>query len=108
MSKVYMRNGDGETFVMPLEIPLYEGAEEELHKQALTSLVSMSRHFAAAEAMDDAGLIEVGNDEHEEAFGEQLQLATEQLISTIISLVSIADRQGIDINQEIWETPFTV
>lgn len=108
MSRLFMTNEEGETLAVGLDIPLYEGSESELHKQALISLVSAQRHLAAAEAMDDNGLIDMENEEEEEAFGNELQMGIDQLISTIISLVTIVDRHGIDINQEIWETPFRV
>jgi hypothetical protein len=98
------RNEDGEFVAYPLELPLYDETTRALAQGASTNLTSALRHFAVVDAFIDNGLI---TDETSELVQQEFDMATEQLISTMCCLASIADGYGIDIMREILETPWT-
>lgn len=105
------KDENGEFLAIPLELPLYDGNSPELFRQALTSLGSAMRHFAIFEAYHDEGLADNDILEYGETapfVDQHIQQGTEQLISTMISLASVADYYGIDIMQEIYDVPWMV
>lgn len=110
MSYGARKNSDGEMLVYPLELPLYEGNNSELGQQAIKALCSCLRHYAVYDAFHDEGLIDnaILDGYEADAAVKHFNQGTEQLISCMMSLASIADNYGIDIMREIFEIPWLV
>lgn len=106
MSYVTRTNNDGETLVMPLELPIFEGTNSALGQQASVSLISFLRHAAIYDWMDTN--LDTSDPATYETMGQEHALASSQLISTLMSLAGMADNLGIDIMQEIWDMPWEV
>ena len=96
----------GQPYVMPLELPMFEGWNEELGKQASVSFNSFLRHAAVHDWMD--ANLDTSDPSTYEVMGQEKAQAASQLISTLMSLAGMADNLGIDIMQEIWDMPWEV
>lgn len=108
MSYDARKNQEGEILLYPLELPMYNGNNAELGRQATISLTSCLRHFAIVDAVLDDEVLVPDEDETNNSVNTHYSQGIEQLISTIMSLVSIADNYGIDIMEEINEVPWLV
>lgn len=97
---------NGETLVVSMEVPMYEGINQELGRQAQVFLTSALRHMAVCDWIDayldtsDPDIRELMNQEH-------AQVAS-QLVNTLMSIAGLADNLNIDINRELWEMPWEV
>lgn len=96
----------GQTIVMPLELPMYEGTVSGLGEQAIRDLTSFLRHHAACE------VIENNFDTRDEAIFDLYQAErgqmTAKLIAVFMALTGCAEELDIDLMQEIWEMPWEV
>ncbi|MBO5629431.1 MAG: hypothetical protein J5965_10200 [Aeriscardovia sp.] len=108
MSYDARKSQNGELIVYPLELPMYEGNNSELGQQALSALASALRHFAVVDSIEQEGLEDPNAGEPNDILNTHYAHGTEQLISCMMSLASIADNYGIDIMQEILEIPWLV
>lgn len=108
MSYEARKNADGEIIVYPLELPMYEGNNPEMGRQAAVSLASCLRHFAVVDAILQDGLEDPDEGEPNDALNTHFAQGTEQLISCMMSLASMADNYGIDIMQEIMDVPWLI
>lgn len=108
MSYNARKNRDGEMLAYLLELPLYEGNNSELGQQAISALTSALRHFAIVDSIEIEGLEDPEEGEPNSVLNTHFAHGTEQLISCMMSLASIADNYGIDIMQEINEIPWVV
>lgn len=106
MSYETRTNTEGETLVMPLELPIFEGWNEELGRQASVSFNSFLRHAAVYDWMDTN--LDANDPATYEVMGQEKAQAASQLISTLMSLAGMADNLDIDIMQEIWDMPWKV
>lgn len=106
MSYETRTNNDGDTLVMPLELPMFDGWNEDLGKQASVSFNSFLRHAAVHDWMDTN--LDTSDPATLEVMGQEKAQAASQLISTLMSLAGMADNLGIDIMQEIWDMPWEV
>lgn len=106
MSYEVRKNNEGETLVMPLELPLFDGWNGDLGKQASVSMNSFLRHVAVYDWLDSN--LDVDEPSVAESMDQEKAVAASQLISTLMSLAGIADNLGIDIMQEIWDMPWEV
>ena len=108
MSYEARRNQDGEMLVYPLELPMYEGNNVEMGRQATVALASCLRHFAVVDGIMEEGLEDPDAGEPNDILNKHYAQGTEQLISCMMSLASMADNYGIDIMQELMEVPWLV
>ena len=108
MGRVARENQDGELLVYPLELPMYEGTNRELAQQSSVLLTSCLRHFAVVDALESGDVVDLSAGDGNDILNTEYAQATEQLIGTLINLVSMADNYGIDIMQEIFEVPWQV
>ena len=106
MSYDIRRNSEGEMLVLPLELPLYAGQVTDFCQQAEVSLASTLRHAAVCEWMEDN--LDLTEPAVYEAYGQEHARLSAKLIHTMISLASLAEKEGIDIMQEIWDMPWEV
>lgn len=106
MSYEIRKTDDGASLVMPLELPIFEGWNSDLGKQACLSLNSFLRHSAIYDWIDSN--LDMDEPSIADAAGQEKAMAASQLISTMMSLMGMADNLGIDIMQEIWEMPWQV
>ena len=106
MSYSALRNDSGELLVYPLELPLYDGSNEDMGRQATVALASCLRHFAVVDGIIDEGLEDPNAGEPNDIVTTHLSQGTSQLISCMMSLASIANNYGIDIMQELLEVPW--
>lgn len=97
---------EGETIVLPLELPIYDGLNSELGRQAQVYLTSALRHIAVYDWMEEN--LDTSDDYICETMGEEKAQAAAQLVNVFMSLAGIADNLGIDIMQEIWDMPWKV
>lgn len=104
----YRTNEQGEMLVYPLELPLYEGDSRELGQKSIVNLASALRHFAVVDAIDLSGLQDPNEENPTDIFDKEFDLASQQLISSMIALASLADYYGIDVMREIYEIPWEV
>lgn len=101
MAYSLQKSPQGDLYLYSIDgIPMFEGDEGELSRQAIVSLTSALRHFAAADCMFYNGLDEADVGESP-LYDEKMDLATEQLVATFMSLAALADYYNIDIQQEI-------
>lgn len=108
MSYGARKNENGELLIYPLELPMYEGSNSEMGRQATVALASCLRHFAVIDAIVDDGLEDPNEGEPNDVLNTHYAQGVEQLISCMMSLASIADNYHIDIMQEILEVPWMV
>jgi hypothetical protein len=101
-------NSDGEMLVMPLELPMYDGNNRELSQRASTSLTSSLRHFAVVDAIVENNVVDPTAGETGSFIEAEYSMAANQLVSTIVALVSLAHNYEIDIMQEIYDLPWMV
>lgn len=106
MSFEVRKNTDGEMFVLPLELPIFDGDPSGLEKQSEICLASALRHAAVCDWIS-SNLDESDPVVQETYDQEHAQLAS-QLASLFMSLAGIADSFEIDIMQEIWDMPWEV
>ena len=104
----YMTNEMGEMLVYPVELPMYDGDSRELGQKAISNLASSLRHFAVVDAIAIHGLEDPNEENPNDIYHKEFDLGTQQLISTMISLASLANHYNIDIMQEIYEIPWEV
>lgn len=103
-----LTNSDGEMLIMPLELPMYEGNNRELSQQASISLTRSLRHFAVVDAIVENNVVDPTAGETGSFIDSEYSIAANQLVRTIIALVSLAHSYGIDIMQEIYDLPWMV
>lgn len=108
MSYEARKNNDNEIVVYPLELPMYEGTNSEMGRQATVSLASCLRHFAVVDAILEDGLEDPNIENPDDILHKHFDQGTEQLISCMMALASIADNYQIDIMQEILEVPWLI
>ncbi len=106
MSYDTRKTDDGSTLVMPLELPMFEGATPDIGAQALRDLASFLRHQASCDTLLDNFNVEdpAIMDLYQQ---ESAQMAA-KLVSVFMALAGCADNLGIDIMQEIWDMPWEV
>lgn len=104
----YKTNEQGEMLVYPLELPMYDGDSRALGQTASVNLTSALRHFAVVDAIGIDGLEDPNQENQHDIFDRELDIGSQQLISVMIALASLADLYGIDIMQEIYEIPWNV
>lgn len=97
---------EGEPIVLPLEIPIYDGLNSELGRQAQVFLTSALRHIAVYDWMDEN--LDTSDDYICETMGEEKAQASTQLVNVFMSLAGIVDNIDIDVMQEIWDMPWMV
>lgn len=106
MSYDIRKNDEGETLVIPLELPMFNSSTADLGRQAEVCLASFLRHAAVCDYIatnldvDDPAVLESYNDEYAQA--------ASQITNLFMSLSGMADNLQIDIMQEIWEMPWQV
>lgn len=108
MSYSVRKNNDGEILVYPLEIPMYDGNNPEMGRQAEVALASCLRHFAVVDAILDGEVIDPTEDEPNDALNTHYAQGSEQLISCLMCLLSLADNYTLDIMQELLEVPWLI
>lgn len=108
MSYSVRKNNNGEILVYPLEIPLYEGDNAEMGRQATVALASCLRHFAVVDALLVNEVFDPTEGEANDALTTHYSQGAEQLISCLMSLVTIADNYNLNIMQEILEVPWMI
>jgi len=108
MSYATRKNQDNEIIVYPLELPMYDGNNSEMGRQATVALASCLRHFAVVDAIIQDGLEDPNVEDHDDILNKHFSQGTEQLISCMMALASMADNYGIDIMHEIMEVPWLV
>lgn len=105
MSYETRKNSQGDLLVIPLEIPMFNGSNEDLGRQAEICLASFLRHIAVCDwilhNLDADG-------QNAEDYSEEWAQASAQLVGLMMALTGMADNIGIDIMQEIWEMPWEV
>lgn len=106
MSFDVSKNGDGETFVLPLELPMFEGSTADLCRQAEVCLASTLRHAAICDWIVDN--LDMGDDVVRDAYNQEHAQMSSQLTSLFMTLAGISENMGIDIMQEIWDMPWEV
>ena len=92
----------GAIYISSFELPLYEGNEEDLARQAQVTLTSCLRHLAVV----DEYMAISNPTELNEPLMQHFEQAGTQLISCMMTLTSIADLYGIDIMQEVYAAPW--
>lgn len=106
MSYETRHDDNGDTIVMPLELPMYEGSTSELGNQAIRDVASFLRHHAACE------VIENNFDMREpvifELYQQERAQMTAKLMAVFMALAGCADDLDVDLMEEIWEMPWEV
>lgn len=105
MSYDILKNPDGEVLIMTLELPMFDGNESDLGRQAEVSLASFLRHAAVCEYIDSTFGID---DNTLDGYSQEYAQAAAQLATLLMSLSGMANLLGIDIMEEIWEMPWSV
>lgn len=108
MSYSARKNQDNEIIVYPLELPMYDGNNSEMGRQATVALTSCLRHFAVVDAIVQDDLEDPNVEDPNDILNKHFSQGTEQLISCMMALASMADNYGIDIMHEIMEVPWLV
>jgi len=96
----------GEALVMPLELPMYDGNNSELGRQAQVCLTSFLRHAAVCDWMLDN--LDTRDEAIQESYSQEWSQAASQLASLFTTLSGLAENLQIDIMQEIWDMPWEV
>ena len=106
MSFDVSKNTDGETLVLPLELPIFEGSTADLCRQAEVCLASTLRHAAVCDWISDN--LDVYDSVVQDAYKQEYAQMSSQLTSLFMTLAGISENMGIDIMQEIWDMPWEV
>ncbi len=103
-----LQQDNGAFLVYPLEIPMYEGDLKRLSQQLGVTSVSLLRHLAVFDYIaetctgdldDDIAKLEDSDKEHQQITG--------LINSSLISLVSIANLLGCDLQRDLEEFEYS-
>lgn len=103
MSYDIRKNDEGDTIVMPLELPIFNSSTNDLGRQAEVCLASFLRHASVCDWIEDN--LNLEDEVTLEEYGSELSQASSQLAALFMTLAGIADNMRIDIMREIWDVP---
>lgn len=106
MSYETRKNSQGEFLVMSLDLPMFDGSNEDLGRQTEVCLASFLRHAAVCDWICDN--LDITDEATNEVLLEEHAQASSQLVSLLMGLAGMAENMNIDIMQEIWDMPWEV